>query len=385
MKKVGIMSMQRVINYGSFLQAYALKSMIEELGCSVCFVDYKVEPCLVSGENKPSGNVTDPGFAGKVVRKLRYIYRLARHLDMRYDPVKVSSMNEKFETFKKNYSSQYINMLGINDDRSERTKVDTLVIGSDEVFNCLQTNKDIGYSKELFGFDNNASKVISYAASFGNTTLEGLKKYSIQDEISSFLKDFSSVSVRDENSSCIVKKLTGKDPVYNLDPVLMYDFSPLIPEIPEMSQYIVVYAYKGRISVSEAQKIREFAARRKMKLVCIGGPQYFCDEYINCDPFQTLAYFNHAQYVITDTFHGSIFSVINNKKFGVIVRRSQNGSYGNEEKITDLLKRLGLSSQIIYDMNSLDSILSENIDYARVNNYISQERKKTREYLKSNI
>ena len=77
---------------------------------------------------------------------------------------------DSFNLFIENYQSKYLPLLGISELRNEKPSVDALVIGSDEVFNCLQTNPKVGYSKELFGYHANTDKIISYAASFGNTT-----------------------------------------------------------------------------------------------------------------------------------------------------------------------------------------------------------------------
>lgn len=133
-------------------------------------------------------------------------------------------------------------------------KLDVLVIGSDEVFNCVQNNTNVGFSSELFGVNNNAKKakkVITYAASFGNTTVEKLKKYGVKDEVAGYLQKLDAISVRDANSGRIVKELTGKEPLYNLDPVLAYDFigkcSDIPANVPE-DKYMILYGYDGRFS-----------------------------------------------------------------------------------------------------------------------------------------
>ncbi|MDO5558703.1 MAG: polysaccharide pyruvyl transferase family protein [Oscillospiraceae bacterium] len=387
MKKVGILSMQRIVNYGSFMQAFALKNMIENEGCSVQFVDYKVEPCLVepSPARKEKSLTKGQLIAAKVRWHIMHAVRTLRGNEVVYSDECIRDMNNKYDEFKAAYNEKYLRILGISNERNERPSLDTLVIGSDEVFNCLQTNPDVGYSKELFGYSNNAQRLISYAASFGNTTSEGLEKYSIDTQIKQMLGNFDSISVRDTNSGKIVKQLTGCEPEYNLDPVLMYDFTSHIPKIDTPDNYIVVYAYKSRISLQEAREIRMTARKMNKKLICIGGPQYFCDDYIACDPFTVLAYFKGADYIITDTFHGSIFSVICNKKFAVLIRKSIDGKYGNEEKIGDLLRRLKLEKQTVPSLDSLRSVLEQDIDYETTNRIISEERVKAREYLKNNL
>ena len=260
-----------------------------------------------------------------------------------------------------------------------------LIIGSDEVFNCLQKGSKTGYSKELFGYNSNCKKLISYAASFGNTTLERLKNNEIDDEISTMLSKFDCISVRDNNSGLIVKNLTGKEVNYNLDPVLIYDFFKEIPNINIKSDYIVVYAYRNRLKSEEIKAIKEFSIKKKKRLICLGGYQEFCDEYIDASPFELLAYVKNADYVVTDTFHGTIFSIINHKQFVSFIRHSSNESYGNQEKMTDLLQRLELSNRQISEPCELECVIEEAIDYNAVEKIRNNEIKKAVNYLKSNL
>ena len=186
-----------------------------------------------------------------------------------------------------------------------------LVIGSDEVFNCTQSNLDVGYSPQLFGYENSAEKLITYAASFGSTTIEKLDKYGKTTEISNLLKEFDAISVRDKNSHDIIKTLTAIDPIDSIDPVLLYDFSNEVDNIDvDLSNYIVVYAYSERINKIEAEAIQAFAHSKGKKTLSIGVKQSFTDLYVNVDPFTLLAYIKNADYVITDTFHGTVFSIM---------------------------------------------------------------------------
>lgn len=367
--KVGIMSMQRVINYGSFMQALGLKIMIEELGHEVTFIDY--HPGLCVEKEKVSAKVR------------KKIWKVRKNFQFRFH--KLDKMSHQRVQFERNYEDIYLPQLGITKKKNYYEELDTLVIGSDEVFNCLQSNEKVGYTKELFGWKNNSKRLISYAASFGNTTVERLKKYEVDQEVGELLKRFDAISVRDENSGKVVKTLTDKELIYNLDPVLVSDFSTYLKDNVKLKDYIIVYAYSERISQEEANKIIEFAKKRKKKLVCISGTQYFCDEYISCEPAEIPAYFKHADCIITDTFHGSIFSIITNKPFLTIVRPTVNGTYGNEEKLVDLLKRLHLESRIIKDFDGLDEKMMQSIDYEQVNQKRMIERTKSLEYLKKAI
>ena len=226
--KIGIMSMQRVRNYGSFLQAYGLKKTLEALGAEVEFVDYKTEASVFDrGTMKALGPY----------RGLRRFWRRSRPF--------LSAMTEEQklkQRFLKEYDTEYLPELGVTKHKEYRKSVDMLVIGSDEVFNCTQNNIDVGFSRELFGADNRSGKVISYAASFGKKKKKKLERYQIKEEVSELLHNFSSISVRDRNSCGIVETLTGKTPKIHIDPVLLYDFTGDIRDRADLDNYIIVYA-----------------------------------------------------------------------------------------------------------------------------------------------
>ncbi len=375
--KVGIMSMQRVRNYGSFLQAYGLKKTIESLGHEVEFVDYKVEPPL---------NLPKKVEQKKDALLIRAVRKCCNKIKAQMPAEKhFQSMEAQKREFLYTYEEKIRPMLGIDDTMHYRSELDALVIGSDEVFNCLQESKDVGYSKELFGKDNQAKRLISYAGSFGNTTSKRLKQYGVDKEVGSLLKEFDAISVRDANSGRVVKELTGIEPVYNLDPVLISDYSAEEVKNIDKKDYIVVYGYSGRITPEEGEIIRRFAKKENKKLVCIQGTHRFCDEYVLGTPFEILAYFKNADYIITDTFHGSIFSIINNKPFVTIVRKTIGESYGNEEKLTDLLARLGLTDRMITDMEQLETLLKTPIDYEKVKEIRDAEREKSIQYLREQL
>lgn len=370
MKKVGILSMQRIFNYGSFLQAFALKKIVESQGNNVQFVDYHIDSPIVDGESK---NRILRSF-GKIINVLKYPTNFEQKI--------------KYLSFKRNFGRKYFPLLDVHEEKNYLPVLDVLIIGSDEVFNCIQKNINVGYSLELFGKNNKASKLISYAASFGNTKIDDLKEYGKDKEIGYFLKKFNSISVRDNNSRKIVRELTGINAEYNLDPVLIYDFSPYFEndELPNIKEkYIVLYAYSGRITKNESEWISNYAATKNLKIYSIGGLQECADEFINCSPLEIFYYFRNAEEIITDTFHGSILSIITHKKFATLVRKSNNKSYGNEEKLTDLLKNVGLSSRMSYKVEDIKKINNIDISYSKVDEIIAKRKSETFEYLKREV
>ena len=199
------------------------------------------------------------------------------------------------------------------------------------------------------------------------------------------LNCFDELSVRDENSKEIVKILSDKEPQLHLDPVLIYDFVGKCNNIPENvaeDKYMILYGYSGRFNKNECKEIKKYAKRKGLKIFCIGGVQDACDKFIDCNPFQVIAYFQHAECVVTDTFHGTILSVITHQKFVSIIR---NIGYGNTEKLNDLLIRLQLTHRKISDLNRLWEKLSEDIDFEKVDYIIKQERLRSYNYLKKEV
>ena len=374
--KVGIISMQRVCNNGSFLQAYGLKKLIESLGHEVVFVDYHVGAPIMQS------NSEIVAFWKLKIRNL-FIDLFTESKPLRcLLPGSMRNVAAKRDEYK----YEVLPLLGITDKKHYNTKVDVLVIGSDEVFNCTQINPEVGFSPELFGYGANAAKVISYAASFGNTTFQKLSDANKTEELKGFFEKFAAISVRDRNSYSIVKLLVGIEPEVNLDPVLMYDFMPTVPDKVRRRDYIVVYSYRSRITSQEAEIFRAFAKEEGKTLISVSGEMSWCDEHFKGTPFEMLDLFRHADYSITDTFHGTIFSIINRIKFVTLIRGSKGGVYGNQEKLQDLLNRLGLQDRSYScEMGELGEIMNASIDYESVFSVIGEERKHTMNYLKDNI
>lgn len=371
---VGIMSMQRIHNYGSSLQAYALRRLLEQADSSVhvSFVDYEPGATLL----RPS-STSGLSASSRIIRKLR-----------EYNAVKTPTIDKlRFFNHKRAYARKYLPAIGIGPEPSRNLNLDLQVIGSDEVFNCVQDNSNVGYSRDLFGHGSPARHVVSYAASFGNTTMNKLESNGIRDEIATDLSRFTSISVRDRNSRDIVEALTGSRPQVHLDPTLVYDFSDESRTQSRSSheKYIIVYGYSGRLDKTENLVIKQYADKIGARVLAFGGLQECADEFIDCTPFELLSYFRNASAVITDTFHGTIFSVINEVPFVTIVRQSSGASYGNEEKLGYLLEALGLHDRQLRRGDSLAEIMDKEIDFAPVRAVRSEERQRTQDYLASAI
>ena len=215
--------MQKVMNYGSFLQSFALKKTIEEFGHQCEFID--IEQGRIFPELKRTllfltRKVLERYCKWDVLRRIRYTY-----------------------IFQQRFLHEFFEMLGTN--IHTINFFDVVVIGSDEVFNFAQ-RVPWGYTLQLFGKVSNANKVISYAGSFGHTTIWDIEHYGVKEEISGALNSMRAISVRDANSCEIVEKLTRNEPQIHVDPVLMFDYLPYVKPI-DKKDYIIIYTYPNRI------------------------------------------------------------------------------------------------------------------------------------------
>lgn len=360
-KIVGVLSMQRVLNYGSFLQAYALKQLLLQSGTDeVYFIDIKsgyTLPCYES-VNRFS----------RVIRAMKLFLTgrlLSRIRDLKFD-------NKMRASIARNLSS-----LGLDEQCPK--EFDVAVIGSDEVFNCCQVSS-WGYTTQLYGNIPEAKKVISYAGSFGHTAYGQLVDLGLDHEIGETMKTMTAISVRDQNSYEIVEKITGIKPEIHLDPVLIYGYVNEIArrKVFYPKKYMVIYSYQGRIDdKKEIKEIVALAKSKKLELISIFCRYDWCDKAMIPDtPFDVLAWFKGAECIVTDTFHGTIFSVITHRPFCTLIRNS------NQNKLSYLLDVLGLRER---GTSNLSSIMDLPIDYKSVEDILTQNRERTYEYLKNMI
>ncbi|MBO5926419.1 MAG: polysaccharide pyruvyl transferase family protein [Clostridia bacterium] len=371
--KVCVLSMQRVKNYGSLLQAYSLKKLIESLGHEVSFIDIAPN----NQDNSLRENVVEYD-EGQAKTSKNIISRILVQDKNLYFAVK-KALNKKLVQKKQiEFGTNYLKLDYLNNDKD----YDVCVIGSDEVFNCMN-NAPWGFTTQLFGNVENVSKIITYAASCGFTTCDMLSD-KVKNAIKGAFKNVSSFSVRDENTKIFVEELGGETPQINLDPVVVGDFEEEISKINIKrklpSKYCIIYAYHDRInSPSEIKAITDFCNRKGLTPVTIGGYQKWVRNHLALSPFEVLLAFKQAEFVITDTFHGTIFSAKYAKKFGVIVRDS------NRNKLSDLIKRLGIENQEIINIEDIESLYEINANRKNIDKIIELERKNTLAYLEKSL
>ncbi len=349
--------MQRVVNFGSVLQAYSLRQLLQQLtGAQVSFLDISDTPAIPTNrsvvESVDYAVAADypPGILQKAKR-----WTIAR----------LSAYNKRLiRGFMKK-------TLQLDGEKPER--FDCVVVGSDEVFNHVK-----GVRLQLHG-QLDTDKAFTYAAACGSARAGDIAPENVE-AVRNAMRNFQAISVRDEATRQYVKQLYDGPVYHHLDPVLTGDLY-LRPHRPvPLKKYLLVYAYGQRIRIKEEiSAIQNYAHSKGLKTVAMGGSQFWCDLYVPSSPMRLLDYFYYADCVVTDTFHGAVFSILNQKQFGVIVRKT------NENKLTGLLCDLQLTDRLVQDMQQLETVLSKPVDYARVQTVLQEQRQEARAYLKAQI
>lgn len=357
--KYAILSMQRVVNFGSVLQAWSLREMIREVtGENAEFLDIEDHPAVESAQTvKARMDYAAPAAYSRSIMQRGKRWMIAR----------LSAFNKGLI---RAFMRDELRLKGENSGKS----YDHVIVGSDEVFNHVK-----GVRIQLHGAVSQAEHVISYAASCGSARAEDIHAEDVPT-VRRAMARYEAVSVRDAGTEAYARQLYEGPILRHLDPVLMGGLHARRPRKVWLKKYLLVYAYGQRIrTAEEIDAIRSFAREKGLKIVAMGGSQFWCDLYIPASPMRMLDWFAHADYVVTDTFHGTIFSVINRRRFAVLIRQS------NANKLTCLLEDLSLSGQRVMAMEHLPDVLEHAPDYEAVDVLLARERTRAREYLKEQL
>lgn len=371
--KICILSMQKVPNFGSLLQSYSLKKMLEELGAEVHFIDIErndEDDSKVKFERKIFKNEVEDNLG--ILSKLKKIDKYF------FNRINIRCIANKQDVLFENFRKNNLNI----QDEANNKEYDLCVIGSDEVFNCMAPSP-WGFTSQLFGNVRQAKDVITYAASCGSTIYSQLNS-EMCDVIRKAFKNISGFSARDENTRSFMKQLTERNIEGHLDPVWVGDFTEEINQtkisvkLPE--RYCIVYSYYNRIHTSdEIEAILDFCKEKKLEPVAVGAPQMWLKNYVAVSPFEMLKIFEKANFIITDTFHGTIFSEKFNGYYAVLFRDS------NKNKLSDLVKRINAEEHVISNFTELNKVYEICGDRDKSLELQKECREKSMEYLKKHI
>lgn len=341
MKKIGIITVYYTENVGSVLQAMALKDFLVQIGYEVYFISTK---------NKYSAH------------SLKYLLKsVLKALRMHIDYKQCISRYLYFE----NYIKQTFSV--VNYKSISTIGIDKLIIGSDTVWDI--NSKYFCKSKDLFfGIKMNANlPIISYAVSMGNSNFDSPKQLSY---VSKALNRFKAIGVRDNFTKQNIKNIVNKTISLNCDPTLLFDtkyyqkYCFLIQD-----RYILLYLFED-ISEGFKDKLKQFAALNNLKLICLGKYIDGCDLWIQSTVENFISYFNSAEHVVTNTFHGSVFSILFNKNFIAL-------DY-NKMKVKEILANFGLLNRLTKDDVEL---LKTEINFDIVNHIMIQQREESKGFL----
>lgn len=354
--KAGIITWHKEINHGAVLQAYATQSFLEHHGCEAILLDHNRSE--ISMDDRPTEKLAR--WAKKLTpSKIKTVFETRK-----WNQEKAAS----FHAFR----DRFIKQGGLY---SEEQGINIAVVGSDMVFDFYE-----GFNPYVYGIGVAAPKVISYAASFGYTTHDLLSHFEHRDEIRDGISKMAAVGVRDKNTMSLVRELVpSANVVKTIDPVLLYGFgeeSKVWGEAGDFGKpYILIYSYSFNMdSRSEVAAIRKLANDLGCAIVSVGYWHPWCDFNVNADPEQFVRLFSDAAYVVTDTFHGTVFSLIFEKQFRTIIRK-------NSFKVRDLLDDLSASSFIATNSHEIELAASHLIDYSPINENLCELRERSGKFL----
>lgn len=359
MKKIGIITFHRAVNYGAVLQAFATQEFLKANGFNAEIIDYRDK--ILENPYKflklPRG-----GIKTKIKKILNDIIYFKKN--------RTKGKNfQKFIESNLNLSKMYANITELKEDYP---KYDIYITGSDQVWNTnIVGNLSDAYT---LNFGNNDIKRISYAASIGLSQIDN--KY--ENDYKEKLKRIDSLSVREENAKLILDKLLNREDIQVvLDPTLLLDRKFWINKLDkfdkENEKYIFVYAVADN---DEYRKIANYLSKETgLKIIHFEKRNNFENILKNAStegPFEFLNYIKNAEYVVTNSFHATVFSIIFNKKFFCVPYKT------TSSRITNLLEKLGINDRIVYTLEEFkNKKYDEEIDYNMVNIKLEQEKEKS--------
>ena len=333
--KVGVVTFHRAYNYGACLQAWALQKALKNMGMTPYLINYHL-PSM--------DRLYDP------IRKNNPILRGLKTIKVYLTkPYHLRRRRVYRAFFAKNYNhyGDYTSA-----DEMKNLPFDACITGSDQVFNTAHTD---GVDPVFFlTFAKAPVKKIAYAASLGNDDfVESEKK-----EISKALSTFDAISVREPGARAAVSKLTDKEVYVAPDPTMLLtreDFEelkrPCRLKGTNDGHYILVYmmerneeliklanSISAKTGLPIAQRSYEKIFDKETELMYEHGPDEF------------LSIVENADYVLTNSFHGTALSLIYEKPFLSMLHS------GTGLRVTDLLKEAGLEDHILYDVTDYRGI-----------------------------
>lgn len=376
-KKIGIISILKVNNYGAELQAYALQCKLSQLGYDSEIIDYLFYKNKKHIKTKASKPWIDIGWKRKIkeflypivysIKTVRY-YKDKKSRQMKFDIF--HDENTKLST--KTYRS-------INELYDEEFDYDVFIVGSDQVWNpYTNTNLD----PYFLTFAGGNKKCISYASSFGVSMVPEHYKRIFKTR----LERFNAISVREKQAVGLINILSNKKAYHVLDPTLLLNFSEWnkIAIMPKQeAPYILLYILSSSTYATKlAEAISEQKGWQIIRICKEASPEdknSKIKNITNAGPSEFLGLFINASMVITNSFHGSVFSVNFNIPFFTIISKQKT----NNSRQESLLSLLKLENRLLIEGTAMPSTLD--VDFSEANKILANEVSKSVDYLHNSI
>lgn len=350
--KAGIITFHRALNYGAVLQAYALQQFLDQIGIENEIIDYRcnfIEEFYKPIKATPFGNpkmfTREVLYAPKNLRKRRrfeeFIGQHVRTSRVVHTSDELRQMNSEFDFF---------------------------ITGSDQVWNMKWSGFDTAYFLD-FADD---QKKYSYAASFG---LGGIQE-SQKETYHKLLHSFRELSVRENTGVKIIQGLLQRGAAVHIDPTCLIEKSQWekISIKPKESGYVLVYMLdKSAELLNYAESI---AKERNMKIIRILDTIQKDGKYEDrgfLSPAEFLGLFANAGYIVTNSFHGLMFSTIFEKDFCLQYQKREDAP---NSRLQDFVKAYGLESHVM----DAGAVREHETDYLFVKQKYQEERERTQSY-----
>lgn len=364
--RIIILTLPLHVNYGGILQCYALQSVLQKMGNNVRVL------------SRPKY-----GRLYYIMKPLSVCKRLFKYFILREDisilkaPHEV--INEKIELFINTYINKYIKRIWNNKIAED---FDAVVVGSDQIWR-LEYFNDIEYAFLSF-LEGSNIKRISYAASFGIDYCDYNETQ--MRNCTRLLKQFDAVSVRERSGVTICKKDFNVEAVQMLDPTLLLtadDYRKLIEKtftLPSKGNLLVYLLDE----TEEKRNIVDMLAREKgLTPFYINSINKLLKPQPKVSVEQWLRSFDDADFVLTDSYHGCIFSVIFKKQFIAIANEHRGLS-----RFLSLFDLLSLNERLIFsysDYKKKHYVLDKKIDYDKIDQVLIEQRTNAYEYIKLSL
>ena len=354
MKKIGIITCGREPNYGACLQALATQYKVSELGYDAELMNYSF--------------MDEKNYSPFHQKHLRSFVASILFYPLR------KSLHTAFQTFREKNMNYSVSQFTVSEDfKKVCDDYDAFLVGSDQVWNPeLGVDTDI----TLLRFYETGPRRLSYASSFGLSSLPA----GLQDYYHDALEKFDYISTREVSGKELVCKLMGRNSVVSLDPTMLLtasEWKRYEEKVNIREPYVLIYDMRHSPMVMETAK--KLAQGKKCKVLALSRI-HINDKNIRTlygiSPGQFLTLIKNAEAVVTDSFHGTIFSVIYEKEFYSYCSR-QGMRIGS--RITNLLSSLGLDERLIHE--SAESTYSE-IEYDSIRQPLQMMRSVSLGYLK---